>query len=83
MNAPAAALVAWRLVRLSPAHPLWHLERVGAEQTECGRDWREPIRHTLTEPLPTPRCTTCGPKMVGELAQQLTLEADPELRRER
>src|SRR6266542_7021165 len=78
-SAPAST---FRLVRLSPAHPLWHLERVGAEQTECGRGWREPIRHTLTEPLPTPRCTTCGPKMVGELAQQLTLEADPELRSE-
>lgn len=70
------AAPAWRLVRLSPAHPLWHLERVGAQRTECGRDWREPIRHTLTEPLPTPRCTTCGPRMLGELAQQLPLIKD-------
>ncbi len=59
----------FRLVRLSPAHPLWHLERVGAEQTECGRGWREPIRHTLTEPLPTPRCTTCGPRMEAALQE--------------
>lgn len=77
MSAPTTQPT-FQLVRLSPAHPLWHLERIGANTTECGRLPREPIRHTLTEPLPSPRCTTCGPQMLGKLAQQLALiEGEP------
>jgi hypothetical protein len=59
------------LVRLSPAHPLWHLEIECAPTTYCGRDPREDAeRRELAEPLPTPRCSVCGPRMEAALAKR-------------
>ncbi len=72
MTAPAAP--AWRLVRVSPHHRLWHLLRVGAPRTECGRQYRELAAHVaLAEPLPAPRCSVCGPRVLALLAERLAL----------
>jgi hypothetical protein len=55
----------WGLVRLSPAHPSWHVQLPGADRTACGREpGPSAVRADPGSGLPSgPVCTACRPHL--------------------